>query len=66
MFIVAVARLLPLPAEHPVDWASHGGRASIQHVGIDHRCAHVAVPEQLLHRPDVVVVLEQVGRERVA
>ena len=38
----------------------------IQDVGIDHGRGHVAVPQQLRDRPDVVAVLEQVRRERVS
>jgi drug/metabolite transporter (DMT)-like permease len=37
-----------------------------QHVRVDHRGAHVRVPEQLLHRADVVAGFQQMGRERVA
>jgi hypothetical protein len=34
-------------------------------VGVDHRRADIAVPQELLDRPDVVAVLEQMGREGV-
>jgi hypothetical protein len=37
----------------------------LQHVRVDHRRAHVPVPEQLLNGTDVVAVLEQMRRERV-
>jgi len=35
-------------------------------MGIDHGGLDVAVPQQFLHRPDVVAVLKQVRRKRVA
>jgi hypothetical protein len=35
-------------------------------MSIDHGGAHLLVPEQLLHGPDVVAVLEQVRREGVS
>jgi len=49
-----------------VEGASDGLRAAVEDVGVDHRGSHAAVPEQGLHGTDVVAVLEQVGRERVA
>lgn len=44
---------------------SNAPPASVEHVGINHRGTHIPVPQQLLDRPDVVSVLEQVGGERV-
>lgn len=35
-------------------------------MGINHRRTDVAMPEQLLHRTDVVTALQQVRRERMA
>ncbi len=32
-------------------------------MGIDHRCADIPMPEQLLNRLDVVALFEQVGGE---
>jgi hypothetical protein len=32
---------------------------------VHHRRAHVGVAEQFLHRPDIVPVLEQMGRKRM-
>jgi len=49
--------------EHPIDRASHGGRAKVQDVRVDHRCAHVTMPEQLLDGSDVASLLEQVRGE---
>ncbi len=37
--------------------------SAIQHVGIDHRCAHVLVSQELLHGANVVAVLEVVSGE---
>jgi hypothetical protein len=45
--------------------APHRSRAAIQHVSVDHRRAHVAVPQQLLNGTNVVAVLEQMRRERM-
>src|SRR5437879_12561761 len=39
--------------EHPIDRASHGGGPQVQDVRVDHRGAHVTMPEQLLDGPDV-------------
>jgi hypothetical protein len=51
---------------HPVGGASDAGWSQIEDVRVDHRGADVTVAEELLHGPDVVVVLEQVGGERVS
>ena len=40
----------PLQAIQP---AFHPATPLPQHVGVDHRCGHVLVPQQLLNRPDV-------------
>jgi hypothetical protein len=34
-------------------------------MGVHHHGRHVPVPQQLLHRPDVVPILQQMGRKRV-
>ena len=39
---------------------------AVQHVGVDHRRVDMLVAEELLDCPDVVTVLDQVGREGVA
>ncbi len=44
----------------------HAEAATVQDVGIDHRRAHVAMAQQLLHRANVVACLEQMGRKRMA
>jgi len=38
----------------------------VEHVGIDHGGLHALVPEQLLYRPDVVAIHQQVRGERVS
>jgi hypothetical protein len=48
-----------------VERAPHAASTLIEHVGVDHRRAHVAMPQELLDRPDVVSRFEQVRRERV-
>src|SRR5688572_2997599 len=49
-----------------VDRATHAERPAIEHVRVDHGRRHVAMPEQLLDRTDVVAGLEQRRRERMA
>ncbi len=39
--------------------------SAIQDMGIDHRRFHVTMAQQLLHRSDVVAVLQQVRRKRM-
>jgi hypothetical protein len=46
--------------------AFYPATSSIQRMRVDHRCAHVAVPEQLLHSAYIVSLLDQVGREAVS
>ena len=33
---------------------------------VDHRRAHISVPQQFLDRPNIIPVLQQVGRKGVA
>lgn len=54
-----------LRPEHPVGWAAHRGRATVEDVRVDHCRGDVAVPDEFLNRADVVLVFEQAGRERV-
>jgi hypothetical protein len=39
--------------------------APVEHVRVDHCRAHVGVAEQLLNRPDIVAVFEEMRRERM-
>jgi hypothetical protein len=48
-----------------VDGTPHAERAATEHMRVHHRRADVRVAEHLLHRPDVVPVLEQMGRKRM-
>jgi len=48
-----------------IRWTAHAATAELQHMRVDHRGGHVFVPEQLLHRTDVVARLQQVRREGV-
>ena len=47
----------------PVQRAPHPQPAPIQHVRVDHRRRHTPVPQEFLHCPDVVTILQQVRRE---
>ena len=35
-------------------------------MGVDHGGGHILMPEQLLHRADVVAIFQQMGRNRMA
>ena len=49
---------------HPADSAPRHP-ADLAQVHVDHRCAHIAVAEQLLHCPDIRPALQQVRGKRV-
>ena len=49
-----------------IQWAANGHATSVEDMGVNHRCFHVLVPEQLLHRANVVAAFEQVGGKTVA
>jgi hypothetical protein len=53
------------PRSQPVGRTLDPQSAPIQHVRVDHRGAHVTMPQQFLHGPDVVAVFEQVRGKRV-
>ena len=69
--IMALRRRLRMPADsakpfislQPVRRAPNPEGPAIQHMGINHRGGHVPVPQQLLHRADVVAILQQMGRK---
>jgi hypothetical protein len=48
-----------------IKWAFYAHTALLNHMGVNHCGGHILVPEQLLHRPDVVPGLEQVGGKAV-
>ncbi len=54
-----------LMTSEPVDRAAHAEWATIEHMRVHHRRADVRVAKQLLHRPDVVPVLQKVGGKRM-
>jgi hypothetical protein len=57
----------PRPAlQQRIQRTAHPMPAAVQHVRIDHRRRHVRVPEQLLHRADVVARLQQMRRKGMA
>ena len=47
-------------SHHPIRWAVHVTTTAVEHVGVDHRCPHIGVPEHLPRAPDVVAVFQQV------
>ena len=51
--------------EHPVGRASDAGRPAVEDVSVDHRGTDVAVAQELLDGPDIVVVFEQMGGKGV-
>ena len=44
-----------------VGWAGHAQRATIQHMGVDHRGFYIAVAEQFLNRAYILTAFQQVG-----
>ena len=46
-------------AEHPVRWASDRARARVQNVSVGHGRADVVVAQELLDRPDVVAIFQE-------
>jgi hypothetical protein len=42
-----------------------GEAAPIQDVSVDHGRFHILVAKELLHHPNVIAVLKQVGREAI-
>ena len=48
-----------------VKWAVDPTSATLQHMGRDHGCPHVLVSQAFLYRPDIVAVLEKMGRKTV-
>jgi hypothetical protein len=48
-----------------VQRALHSQSWPIQHVGVNHRRAHVFVTKEFLHGSNVVAIFQQVGRERM-
>ena len=57
--------LLPTRNNQPVCRAPDSFSSAIQDVSINHRGANVAVPQKLLHGPDIISVLEQMRGERM-
>ncbi len=49
-----------------IQWAAHGQAASIEDVGVDHRSFHVLMPEEFLHRADVVAGFQEMSGEGMA
>ena len=54
------------PGLQTVDRTPDAERPAIEHVCVDHRRAHVPMAEQLLDGPNVITVLEEMRRERMA
>ena len=46
-----------------VCWTLDATTTSIEHVGVDHRRADVFVPEEFLHRPNIVPRFEEMRRK---
>ena len=53
-------------ASQLVSGALHAVPTPVEDVGVDHRRGDIAVPKQLLHRPDVVSGFEQMRRKAVS
>ena len=48
-----------------IEWTFHPDPRPIEHVRVDHRGAHVAVPKEVLHGSDVVPALQKVGPQAI-
>jgi hypothetical protein len=59
------AQNLAANRSQPVGWASYAKATPVQDVRIDHRRAYIGMPQQLLHRADVIPALQQVCGERM-
>jgi hypothetical protein len=55
-----------LPWSEPIHRAPDAATAPIEDVGVDHCSVDVPMAQELLDRPDVVAILQQVGRKGVA
>ena len=49
-------------AQNPILRALHASTSAVVHVGVDHRCLDVAVPEQFLDRANVVTRFQQMWK----
>jgi hypothetical protein len=52
-------------ANEAIGRAVDEAQAFLQDMGVDHRGRHASLAQELLHCPDVVSVLQQMGGERV-
>jgi hypothetical protein len=46
-----------------IQGTAHGQPASIEDVRINHRGLHVLMPQEFLHCPDIIALLEQMRRK---
>jgi hypothetical protein len=44
-----------------VDGTAYAGRPVVEDMGVNHSCFHIIVPQEFLHRPNVVTAFQQVG-----
>ena len=49
----------------PIHRGPHRHPRPVQHMGIDHRRRHIAVPQQLLHRADIRPPFQKMGGKRM-
>jgi len=49
----------------PIRWARYPPASTVQDMSINHRRAHILVPQELLHGSDIIAILQQVSRERM-
>jgi hypothetical protein len=48
-----------------IEWTADATATTIEDVHVDHRCANISVPEQFLHRVDIIAIFDQMRREGV-
>ena len=48
-----------------IKWTPHPAPATLQHVRVDHGRSDVLVPQEFLHGPNIVTILQQVRSKAV-
>ena len=57
--------LLPIHRSQRIERTAHTAAADLQHMRVNHGRLHVGMPQQFLHRADVVAGLQHLGCKRV-
>jgi hypothetical protein len=49
-----------------IERALHAKTRLVHHMRVDHRCTHILVPKEFLHRSNIVSILQEMRRERMS